>query len=149
MQSVSARILPFIAALFLTPAVAMAAEDTPMSIPGGTYVDAAKAKALYDKGALFVDARVAQEYAEKHIKGAVNVVYKETHKKVAKLDPADSFDLAKLPADKAKVMVFYCNGSPCWRGYKGAAATIKAGYKNVHWFRDGMPAWEAAGHPTE
>lgn len=144
-----ARILA-VAALFTCSAtVALAAEETPMSIPGGTMVDVAKAKAMHDKGAVFVDARVAQEYAEKHIKGAISVVYKETHKKVAKLDPADSFDLSKLPADKAKAMVFYCNGSPCWRGYKGAAAAIKAGYKNVAWFRDGLPAWEAKGYPTE
>jgi rhodanese-related sulfurtransferase len=46
-------------------------------------------------------------------------------------------------------MVFYCNGSPCWRGYKGADAAIKAGYKKVSWFRDGLPAWESKGFPTE
>jgi rhodanese-related sulfurtransferase len=120
-----------------------------MSIPGGVMVDAAKAKALHDKGALFVDARVAAEYAEKHIKGAISVVFKEVHKKVAKLDPKDEFDLSKLPADKSKAMVFYCNGSPCWRGYKAADAAIKGGYKNVNWFRDGLPAWEARSYPTE
>lgn len=141
-------LLAFTAAAFLSTA-AFAVEETPMSIPGGSYVDAAKAKALHDKGALFVDARVAAEYAEKHIKGAVNVVFKEVHKKVSKLDPKDGFDLKKLPADKARAMVFYCNGSPCWRGYKAADAAIKAGYKNVNWFRDGLPAWEAKGYPTE
>ncbi len=144
-----ARAITLSAVLFCAPAVALAAEETPMSIPGGKYVSAAQAKALFDKGALFVDARVAQEYAEKHIKGAINVIYKETHKKVSKLDPADSFDLTKLPSDKAKAMVFYCNGSPCWRGYKAAAASINAGYKNVNWFRDGIAAWEEKNHPTE
>jgi rhodanese-related sulfurtransferase len=126
-----------------------AVEETPMSIPGGSFVDVAKAKALHDKGAVFVDARVSAEYAEKHIKGAINVVFKEVNKKVSKLDPKDEFDLKKLPADKAKAMVFYCNGSPCWRGYKGADAAIKAGYKNVSWFRDGLPAWEEKNLPTE
>jgi rhodanese-related sulfurtransferase len=134
---------------FMAATPAQAVEETPMSIPGGTMVDAAKAKALHDKGAVFVDARVAAEYAEKHIKGAISVVYKETHKKVSKLDPKDEFALNKLPADKAKALVFYCNGSPCWRGYKGADAAIKAGYKNVNWFRDGLPAWEEKGYPTE
>jgi rhodanese-related sulfurtransferase len=144
-----ARALAIPAFLFSLSSPALAVEETPMSIPGGTYVDVAKAKALHDKGALFVDARVAQEYAEKHIKGAINVVYKEVHKKVAKIDPADAFDLGKLPGDKAKALVFYCNGSPCWRGYKGASAAIKAGYKNVSWFRDGLPAWEEKNLPTE
>ena len=138
-----------VTAAFMASGVAYAEEATPNSIPGGTMVDAAKAKALHDKGAVFIDARVAAEYAEKHIKGAQNVVYKEVHKKVSKLDPKDEFALDKLPGDKAKVLVFYCNGSPCWRGYKGADAAIKAGYKNVNWFRDGLPAWEAKGYPTE
>jgi len=100
-----------------------------MSIPGGTYVDVDKA--MFDKGALFVDARLPAEYAEKHIKGAVGVVYKE--KKVRDIDTGDEFDVSKLPGDKNKAMVFYCNGSPCWRGYKAAAASIKAGNKNVNW----------------
>jgi rhodanese-related sulfurtransferase len=136
-------------ALACLATMAQAVEETPNAIPGGSMVDAAKAKALFDKGAVFVDARVSAEYAEKHIKGAINVVYKEVHKKVSTLDPKDEFDLGKLPADKAKPMVFYCNGSPCWRGYKGADAAIKAGYKNVNWFRDGLPAWEAKSFPTE
>jgi rhodanese-related sulfurtransferase len=143
-------LLPLFAfSAFIAAAPVQAVEETPMSIPGGSFADVAKAKALFDKGAVFVDARVAAEYAEKHIKGATNVVFKEVNKKVGKLDPKDEFDLKKLPADKAKVMVFYCNGSPCWRGYKGADAAIKAGYKNVHWFRDGMPAWEEKNYPTE
>lgn len=134
---------------FLSVPAALASEETPMSIPGGTMVDAVKAKAQMDKGAVMVDARVAAEFAEKHIKGAINVVFKEVNKKVAKLDPKDEFDMKKLPADKAKALVFYCNGSPCWRGYKAADASIKAGYKNVFWFRDGLPAWEEKGYPTE
>ena len=140
----------FIAAsLAFASGQALAVEETPNSIPGGTFVSVDQAKTQFDKGAVFVDARVAAEYAEKHIKGAINVVFKEVHKKVGKLDPKDSFDLTKLPADKNKAMVFYCNGSPCWRGYKGADAAIKAGYKKVSWFRDGLPAWEAKGLPTE
>jgi rhodanese-related sulfurtransferase len=145
-----ATLLPLFAfSAIIAASPAQAVEETPMTIPGGSYVDVAKAKALHDKGAVFVDARVSAEYAEKHIKGAINVVFKEVNKKVGKLDPKDEFDLKKLPADKAKALVFYCNGSPCWRGYKGADAAAKAGYKNVNWFRDGIPAWEAKGYPTE
>ena len=109
----------------------------------------ARQMAWGDKGTLFVDARVAAEYAEKHIKGAASVPFKEQFPKVAKTGPEDKFDLAKLPADKAKPIVFYCNGSPCWKGYKAAEHAIKAGYKKVNWFRDGMPAWEGKGLPTE
>jgi len=126
-----------------------AVEETPQSIPGGTMVTVDQAKALYDKGATFIDARVAAEFTEKTIKGAINVPYKEKFPKESKVDPTDRFDLSKLPADKATSLVFFCNGSPCWKGYKAAAAAIKAGYKNVSWFRDGIPAWVAKGYPTE
>jgi rhodanese-related sulfurtransferase len=140
------------AALAFAIAVAGAAhavEETPMEIAGGTMVTTDKAKALFDAGATFIDARVANEYAEEHIKGAKNVLYKETFPKVARTDPADTFDVAKLPADKGTAMVFYCNGSPCWKGYKGAAEAIKAGYQKINWYRDGIPAWKAAGYPVE
>ena len=135
--------------LSLAPVAAFAVEETPTAIPGGTYVTTAQAKEQFDKGAVFVDSRVAAEYAEQHIKGAIGVVYKEKHGKVSKIDPEDSMDMSKLPADKAKPLVFYCNGSPCWRGFKGAAAAIKAGHNKVFWYRDGLPAWKAAGHPVQ
>lgn len=138
-----------VASITIAASSAFAAEETPGAIPGGTFVDTAGAKGVIDKGGVAVDARVAAEYAEKHIKGAINAPYKETHPKVSKMAPEDGFDLTKLPADKNRAMVFYCNGSPCWKGYKAAAAAIKAGYKAVYWFRDGMPAWEAAKLPTE
>ena len=136
-------------ALALSVPFALAAEELPQAIPGGTMTDAAKTKEVQDKGGVVVDARVAAEYADKHIKGAINAPYKETHPKVSKVAPEDAFDLARLPADKGKALIFHCNGSPCWKGYKAAAAAIKAGYKQVYWFRDGMPAWEAAKYPTE
>lgn len=134
---------------FVAIGAAQAVEETPQSIPGGTMVTTAAAKEQFDKGALFVDSRVAAEFAEQHIKGAVNVVYREKFPRESKLDAEDRFDLAKLPADKAKPLVFYCNGSPCWKGYKAAAAAIKAGYGKVFWYRDGLPAWKAAGHPVQ
>ena len=128
---------------------ALAAEDTPHAIPGGSFASIDQAKALFHKGVLFVDARVAAEYADKHIKGAISMPFKEEFPKESKTGPGDKVDLSKLPADKNKEMVFYCNGSPCWKGYKAADHAIKAGYKKVVWFRDGMPAWESKKLPSE
>jgi rhodanese-related sulfurtransferase len=144
-----AAVFGSVALLALSSASVSAIEETPHAIPGGTYVTTPQAKEQLDKGALFVDARVAAEFAEQHVKGAVNVVYKEKHGRVSKIDAEDRIAMDKLPADKAKALVFYCNGSPCWKGYKAAAAAIKAGYKKVYWYRDGLPAWKAAGHPIE
>lgn len=128
---------------------ALAVEETPMSIPGGTLVTAEKAKELHGQGAVFIDTRVAAEYAEKHIKGAFSIPYKEKFARVSTVDPEDTFTLAELPTNKEKPLVFYCNGSPCWKSYKGAAAAIKASYTKVYWFRDGIPAWDNKGYPTE
>jgi rhodanese-related sulfurtransferase len=135
-------------AVLLFGSAAMA--DTPDSLKGATLVDAAKAKSLFDSGVKVIDARVAIEYAESHIKGAVSVPYKEKSAKSVDFDASqDSFDLSQLPADKNAAILFYCNGAECWKGYKAAAASIKAGYKSVYWFRLGIPEWKAKGYPTE
>lgn len=144
-----AAVIGSVSLLALSPVSVGAIEETPHLIPGGTYVTTPQAKEQFDKGALFVDSRVAAEFAEQHVKGAVSVVYKEKHGRVSKIDAEDSINLDKLPADKSKALVFYCNGSPCWKGYKAAAAAIKAGHKKVYWYRDGLPAWKAASHPIE
>lgn len=123
---------------------------TPDSLKGATLVDATKVKSLLDAGTAVIDARVANEYADAHIKGAVNIPYKEKSAKAANFDASqDSVDLSKLPADKNAGIVFYCNGEDCWKGYKEATAAVKAGYKTVYWFRLGFPDWKAKGYPVE
>ena len=124
--------------------------DTPESLNGAKLVDAAKVKSLIESGVMVIDARVANEYAESHIKGAINVPYKEKSAKSLDFDASmDSFDLGKLPADKTTAMIFYCNGPECWKSYKASTAAIKAGYKNIYWYRLGIPDWKAKGNPTE
>jgi len=141
---------------FLSAAVAFllmgntAFADTPDSLKGATLVDAVKAKSLFDAGVKMIDARVANEYAESHIKGAINVPYKEKSAKAVDFDvKQDSTDLSKLPADKNTALLIYCNGAECWKSYKASVAAIKAGYKTVYWFRLGLPEWKAKGYPTE
>lgn len=134
-------------ALLSGPALAA---DNPNELPGATIVTADRAKELAAKGAQFVDVRSANEYAEGHIKGAKNVPYKEKSDKKPGFDASqDSFDLAKLPADKAAEMIFYCNGLECWKSYKAGVTAVKAGYKKIHWLRGGMPEWKGKGHPVE
>ena len=124
--------------------------DTPDTLQGAVVVDAARAKSLQDSGVIVIDARVANEYAESHIKGAINVPYKERSAKSADFNAAeDKMDLSKLPADKNTPMVIYCNGPECWKSYKASVAAIKAGYKTVYWLRKGIPEWKAKGYPTE
>ena len=139
-----------ILAAFLLLGNAAFAGNTPDSLKGTTLVDAAKAKSLHDSGVMVIDSRVANEYAESHIKGAISVPYKEKSAKSADFDASqDSFDLSKLPADKNTPMIIYCNGAECWKSYKASSAAVKAGYKTVYWLRLGIPEWKAKGYPTE
>ncbi|MFA6062663.1 MAG: rhodanese-like domain-containing protein [Gallionella sp.] len=137
------------AALILFSGASLA-NTTPDSIKGATLVDATKAKSLADAGSKMIDARVANEYAEGHIKGAISVPYKEKSAKSVDFDASqDNIDMTKLPADKNAGMIFYCNGAECWKGYKAAVAAVKAGYKTVYWLRLGIPEWKAKGYPVE
>jgi rhodanese-related sulfurtransferase len=126
------------------------AGDTPETLAGTKLVSAADVVKLEASGAAVIDARVASEYAEGHIKGAVNVPYREKSAKVANFDASqDSFSVAKLPADKAASVVIYCNGPECWKSFKASTAAIKAGYTNIHWYRAGFPDWKSKGMPVE
>ncbi len=123
-------------------------DHTPREIPGGRYLTTKEAKTLFDQGVLFIDARLPAEFAEQTIKGAINLPYHEQFARTRLIGKQDQFDLTRLPADKTQPLVFFCNGSPCWKGYKAARKAIEAGYQAVHWYRDGLPAWQSAGYPT-
>lgn len=127
------------------------AQETPAQAPAGVkLVEAAEVQALQGKGATLVDTRVPAEFAEATIKGAISVPYNpEKSAKAVGFDPKDDkFDLAKFASKDAHIVVF-CNSGTCWKSYKGAIALAKAGYKNVYWYRNGMPDWKARKLPTE
>lgn len=146
-------ILRFAAAATLLAAglsVPALAQETPPKLDGVKIVSAEQARDLAAKGAAIVDTRTANEFAEKSVKGAINVPYKEKSAKDAGFDKAqDSFDLAKLAADKAAPVVFFCNAAGCWKSYKASAVARDAGYKQVHWLRGGLPEWSSKGLPTQ
>ncbi len=126
------------------------AAETPTTLAGVKVVSAAEVKKLLDSGVPVIDTRVATEYAEKTIKGAKSVPYKEKSAKDVGFDAAqDQFDLSKLPADKAAPLVFFCNAGECWKSYKASVVATKAGYTKINWFRGGLPEWVKAALPTQ
>jgi len=126
------------------------AGDTPAELAGVKLVGAEEVVKAQSAGAMIIDSRVASEYAEGHIKGAVNVPYREKSEKAVNFDAAqDEFNLAKLPADKAAAVVVYCNGPECWKSFKGSTVAMKGGYTNVLWYREGFPQWKSKGLPSE
>lgn len=133
----------------LSMSVAMAAE-TPASIAGVKTVSAEEVKKMLDSGSPVIDTRVAAEYAEKTIKGAISIPYKEKSAKATDFDAAvDQFDLKKLPANKAAAVVFFCNSGECWKSYKASVVAQRDGYSKVYWFRGGVPEWTSKGLPTQ
>jgi len=136
--------------LLSVSAVALA-QETPAAAPAGVKLVEAKAvQELQAKGALLIDTRKAAEYAEGTIKGALSVPYdpEKSAKDVGFDSGQDKFDMGKI-ADKNKDYVVFCNSGTCWKSYKAAVVMAKNGYKNVHWYRNGVPDWKARKLPME
>ncbi|HUL95164.1 MAG TPA: rhodanese-like domain-containing protein [Usitatibacter sp.] len=151
MQGLIRRIAgPLLGVVLGLTAMAAYAQHTPEKLDGVTIVTAEEVQKLMKDGVPVVDTRVANEYAEEHVKGAKNVPYKEKSAKAVNFDSAqDSFDLSKLPQDKNAPVVLYCNAGECWKSYKSSVVALRAGYKKIYWFRGGMPEWKSKKLPTE
>ncbi len=98
-------------------------------------------KKLFDAGAaLFVDARSPEEFAEGHIRGAVNLPFDDVFRKP---------ELAKTLADGGKPIVAYCDGGDCELSRNLAFSLIEGGHRKVLVFTGGTAGWTAAGQTLE
>jgi rhodanese-related sulfurtransferase len=90
--------------------------------------------------ALFVDARDADEYAELHIAGAVNL-------------PPDLLErqgnraLEGIARDRR--IVVYCGLANCNKALQVAEKLQSLKFTDVRAFMDGFQAWDQAGYPAE
>lgn len=82
-----------------------------------------------------VDVRPAQEYAQGHIAGALNIPLEQLKKR-----------LQELPRDRE--IVAYCRGPWCVLSYEAVARLRKAGMQ-ARRLQDGLPEWRRAGLPVE
>ena len=112
---------------------------SPTTVTGAKSVNAAEAKALFDKGTIFVDTRKDKDWNAGRVPDALH------------LDVKKAFNEASLGKEvkKTDAVVMYCNGESCLRSSKATAMAVGWGYSNVYYFRDGFPAWKAAGYPVE
>ena len=65
------------------------------------------------------------------------------------LDSAGSYDMSKLPEDKATPCVFYCSSTWCSAARTAAVRAQSAGYGDVAVLPVGIKGWKAAGQQTE
>lgn len=62
--------------------------------------------------------------------------------------PCEAFDrnIDRLPRDKQRKLVYYCESDMCLRSYKSAGKAIALGYTDVSVLKGGLPGWKMAGY---
>ncbi len=101
------------------------------------------AKILFDRNALFIDGRTAEEFNLGHIKNAINLPYT----KFANKPKEEKIDIMKK-YNKNGIIVCYCDGGSCDISIDLAYEIAKLGFNSVNIYLGGFKEWENAGYPT-
>lgn len=101
-------------------------------------IDLEQAKWLYEKGAVFIDARDSLDYERGHITNAINLPYYQF----------ELFEYQLYFIDKNQIIVTYCDGSDCNLSIMLGDKLFNAGYKKVFVFYGGWEQWQNAGLPV-
>jgi rhodanese-related sulfurtransferase len=88
--------------------------------------------------AMIIDARDAEDYADAHIEGALNIPYEK-----ALSDPAG---LAAIDTS-GRPLITYCGGGSCEVSLSVAEELFFAGHKRVAVYIGGFSEWAEAGYP--
>lgn len=98
------------------------------------------AKACFDsKSAIFLDARLSEDYEAEHITGAMWLCYESVEEDYAKV-------MSQLPKDR--LLITYCSDQQCASAIKLADALVARGHTRVVIMLEGLPGWKDAGYPT-
>ena len=116
----------FIAFALFVPLAACGGPPPAVSDASHAHVDGAKAKKLVAGGAKLVDVRGADEYAAKHIDGAVN-------------SPAELIQEDDFGGNKDQPLVLYCDKGE--RAARAAATLRSKGFTHVYEL-GGMSNWD-------
>lgn len=118
-----------------SPAAATETQQAEKQIPEISVEDADKA---LQSGAVAVDANSSRTRKKKG-----------TLPDAVILTSSYKYDLAQLPADKEKDLVFYCSSTSCTASDAAAERASAHGYENIHIMREGIKGWKEAGKPTQ
>ena len=121
----------------ITPA--LATESSPLQVDGATTIDTTKARSMFEQEAVFVDVRKDSDFEAGRIPGAVHIELKKRFNEQSLSEEVQ----------KDEAVVFYCNGHSCMRSSDATRLAVGWGFSKVHYYRDGFPAWKAAGNPVE
>lgn len=105
------------------------------------YIELAEVRRLHGaKNAQFVDPRTEPEYAEAHIKGAMNLQVAQVTEYKTDMEPAVA---------RAKTVVVYGNNPGSAVARVVAKRLMVAGHKGIRVYLGGLDEWRANGLPTE
>jgi rhodanese-related sulfurtransferase len=98
--------------------------------------DELNTKVTKSKDIIILDVRSEDSYMVKHIKGAVNIPYRDFGGRTGELD-------------SSKEIIIYCSNNDC--GLSANAVTMLAGlgFKNVSALKGGIESWLENGYPVE
>ncbi len=104
-----------------------------LEIPIVTYKQLVKL--LNSPNLILVDARSSENFQQGHIGNAINIFAFEN-------DLNKYFEsLTKVPFDKSKIIIVYCEGGSCDASHKVATDLIRLGYQNVFVYAGGWEEW--------
>ncbi len=111
---------------------------SPEKVEGATTIDAVRAKTFYDRDVPFVDVRDDVDWNAGHISDAVH------------LEAFNVFSETRLSSivRKNDEVVIHCAGTVCARSTSASVSAVSWGFTKVYYFREGFPAWKAAGYPV-
>lgn len=128
------------------PAARPGVDCTSMEAPPGwdaNHITVARAFSLFESGqAVFVDARIEQDYLDGHIPNAAFL-------------PISAFDRGfpdrvKFQMDPDAITVVYCSGGDDCEAAEDVAIELRAAqFTSLYILHDGMPGWVACGHPVQ
>ena len=102
------------------------------------------AKQLFDRNALFIDARTKAEFDSVHVKGAINLPYEEFHA----LPFWQRKELMRK-YNKQGIIIVYCKGGKCEVSIDLAYDLARLGFTSVSIYRGGIHEWQQSGYPVE
>ncbi len=145
-------IVIFVGITLNSPHASESAEETPLELDGGFIISVEEVRVLIEQGDIYLaDCRSAFNYGKGHLPGARSLEYQLNYH-TDDQGPANNesrINFNTLPENKKSILIFYSHGSTGWKSYRAAVAAVAEGYTQVHWFRGGVQAWQAAGHELE
>ena len=99
----------------------------------------AEVQRLAEEGALLIDARAPELYAEGHLPAAISLPLAEAEAHL------ETFRQTVAPD---RTLIVYCSGYGCPDSFDLAVRLIGEGYQDVRVFEGGFPEWRDAGLPV-